>query len=67
MLKHFKSKTQLFNGAMLLVDTILLNAMMVQDLLSVKEFAATILVLKVIQSMGNFYLRSVTKESLDAK
>ena len=67
MIKHFKSRTQLFNGAMLLVDTILLQAMLIQDLLSVKEFAVTIIVLKVAQSMGNFYLRSITKESLDAK
>jgi len=65
--KHLKSRTQIFNGAMLLVDTILLNAMLVQDLLTVKQFAATIIVLKVVQSLGNFYLRSVTTEPLDAK
>jgi len=67
LMKHFKSKMQLFTGAMLAVDTVLLNAVLVQDLLSVKQYAASMIILRLVQSLGNFYLRSITTESLDDK
>jgi len=65
--KHFKSKMQLFNGAMLGVDTLLLNAVLIQDLLTVKEYAAGMIILRLVQTLGNFYLRSITTEALDDK
>lgn len=64
---HLKSKTQLFNGFMLTIDTLVANAAFGQDLLTVKQFAVIILVLKVTQTVGNFYLRSITTESLADK
>ncbi len=65
--KHFKSKTQVFGMVMASIDVLVANATFGQDLLTVKEFAATILVLKVVQTVGNFYLRSITTEPLADK
>lgn len=67
MVKHLKSKTQLFNGFMLIIDALVANAAFIQELMTVQEFAGAILSLKVIQSLGNFYLRSITKEPISAK
>jgi hypothetical protein len=65
--QHLKSKTQLFNGFMLTIDTLVANAAFGQELLTVKQFAIAILVLKVVQTVGNFYLRSVTTEAIEDK
>ena len=65
--QHLKSKTQLFNGFMLTIDTIVANAAFGQEFLTLKQFAITILVLKVVQTLGNFYLRSITTEALEDK
>jgi len=65
--QHLKSKTQLFQGFMLTIDVLVLNATFGQELLTVKQFAAVILVLKVVQTLGNFYLRSITTKSLAEK
>ena len=65
--QHLKSKTQLFQGFMLAIDALVLNATFGQDLLTVKQFAMTLLVLKVVQTVGNFYLRSITTEPLADK
>ena len=65
--QHLKSKTQLFNGFMLTIDTVVANAAFGQDFLTIKQFAITIMVLKVVQTMGNFYLRSITTEPIDVK
>jgi len=65
--QHLKSKTQLFQGFMLSIDVLVLNATFGQDLLTVKQFAVVILVLKVTQTLGNFYLRSITTKPLAEK
>lgn len=67
LIKHLKSRTQLFNGLMLTIDALVANAAFMQELMTIQEFASTILFLKVVQSLGNFYLRSITKEAISDK
>lgn len=67
MLQALKSKTIQFNTVMGLIDMLIANAALLQDLITVKEFAVTLLVLKSVQTVGNVYLRTITTESLDDK
>ena len=62
-----KSKTIQFNAVMGIVDMLIANAVFLQDLITIKQFAVTILVLKSVQTVGNLYLRSITTESLNDK
>jgi hypothetical protein len=65
--QQLKSKTIRFNMIMSAVDMMVLNAAFLQDLITVKQFAVTILVLKMAQTLGNVYFRNVTTEALDDK
>jgi len=67
MLQAFKSKTIQFNTVMGLIDMGVANAALLQDLLTVKEFAVAMLILKSVQTVGNIYLRTITTEPLSAK
>jgi len=68
MLKQqLKSKTIKFNLVMGSVDMLVLNAVYLQDLISVKQFAITILVLKMVQTLGNIYYRNITTEAISDK
>lgn len=66
-MKFLKSRTIRFNMIMSIIDVGVANAALIQDLLTVKEFAITMLTLKVLQSVGNVYYRSITTESLNDK
>jgi len=63
--QQLKSKTIRFNMVMGAVDMMIMNAVFLQDLITIKEFAVSILTLKMIQTTGNIYYRNVTKEALD--
>ena len=65
--QQLKSKTIKFNTIMGLLDMFILNAVFLQDLLTVKQFAVTILLLKSVQTVGNLYLRNVTTEAISDK
>jgi len=67
MLQSLKSKTIQFNAVMGVIDMFVANAALLQDLITVKEFAVTMLVLKSVQTVGNLYLRTITTEPLSAK
>lgn len=62
-----KSRTIRFNTIMGMLDMLIVNAAFLQDLLTVKQFAFTILALKLIQTVGNLYYRNVTTEAISAK
>ena len=65
--QQLKSKTVVFNSVMGLVDMAVANAALLQDLITVKEFAVTMLILKSVQTIGNIYLRNITTEAISAK
>ena len=65
--QQFKSKTIQFNTVMGLIDMAVANAALLQDLITVKQFAISMLVLKSIQTVGNIYLRNITTEAISDK
>lgn len=65
--QQLKSKTIRFNTVMGLIDMVAANAALLQDLITIKQFALTMLILKIVQTVGNMYLRNITTESIDAK
>ena len=60
MINQLKSRTIRFNTAMSVIDMLIVNAAFVGDLLTVKEFAVSMLVLKTLQTVGNVYYRNIT-------
>jgi len=62
-----KSKTIRFNAVMSVVDMAVANAALLQDLITIKQFALTMLILKTIQTVGNVYLRTITSEPVSEK
>lgn len=65
--QHLKSRTNKFNTVMALIDMLIINAAFVADLMTVKQFAFTIITLKVLQTVGNYYYRSITTEAIEDK
>lgn len=65
MKKPLKSKTIIFNMVMGAIDVIVINIQLLEQFMSVKEFAVVFLVLTSIHKVGNIYLRFLTKEALD--
>lgn len=65
--QQLRSKTIRFNTIMAIIDMMVANAALLQDLITVKQFAVTMLVLKTIQTVGNIYYRNVTTEPISAK
>lgn len=62
-----KSKTIMFNSVMGVVDMAVANAALLQDLMTIKQFAVTMLILKTAQTIVNIYLRTITTEALSEK
>jgi len=58
--QQLKSRTIRFNAAMGVIDMLVANAALLGNLLSDKQFAITLLVLKGVQVVGNIYLRNIT-------
>lgn len=65
--QQLKSKTIMFNAIMGAVDMLVANAALLQELITVKQFALTILILKFVQTVGNIYLRNITTEAIQDK
>lgn len=65
--QQLKSKTIQFNAAMGVIDMLIANAALLQDLITIKQFAVTMLILKSIQTVGNIYLRNITTEAIEDK
>lgn len=65
--QQLKSRTVRFNMAMGVIDVIVANAALLGDLLSDKQFAVTILILKSVQTVGNIYYRNVTTQPIKDK
>lgn len=65
--QQLKSKTIQFNAVMGVIDMMVANAALLQDLITVKQFAVSLLILKTIQTVGNMYLRNITTESISEK
>lgn len=65
--QQLKSRTIRFNAVMGAIDMLIANAAFLQDLITVKEFAISILVLKLIQTIGNVYYRNITTEAVEDK
>jgi len=65
--QQLKSKTIVFNSVMGLIDMAVANAALLQDFITVKEFAVSMLILKAIQTVGNIYLRNITTEAIADK
>lgn len=63
-MNQLKSRTIRFNLTMAAIDGLLANAVFLQDLITVKEFAVTMILLKIVQSVGNIYYRNVTTGSI---
>ena len=53
--QQLKSKTIQFNAVMGIIDMAVANAALLQDLITVKKFAFSMLELKAIQTNGNLY------------
>ena len=65
--QQLKSKTIQFNAIMGVIDMVIANAALLQDLITIKQFAVTMLILKTIQTVGNLYLRNITTEAIENK
>ena len=65
--QQLKSKTIQFNAVMGVIDMLVANAALLQDLITIKQFAVTMLILKSIQTVGNIYLRNITTEAISEK
>jgi len=65
--QQLKSKTIVFNSVMGLIDMGVANAALLQDLMTIKQFAVSMLILKSIQTVGNIYLRNITTEAISDK
>lgn len=65
--QQLKSKTIQFNAVMGIIDMVVANAALLQDLITVKQFAVSMLILKSVQTVGNIYLRNITTEAISAK
>jgi len=65
--QQLKSKTIKFNAVMGIIDMLIANAAFLQDLITLKQFALTILILKGVQTVGNLYLRNITTEAVGDK
>lgn len=65
--QQLKSKTVMFNAIMGAVDMLVANAALLQELITIKQFALTILILKFVQTVGNIYLRNITTEAISEK
>ena len=57
---QLKSRTIRFNMAMATVDVFVANAALLGDLMTAKQFAFTMLTLKMVQTLGNIYYRNKT-------
>ena len=67
MIQQLKSRTIRFNMYMSLVDLFVANAALLGDLLTLKQFALTMLILKTGQTVGNIYYRNITTEAIGDK
>lgn len=65
--QQLKSKTIKFNAVMGVIDMFVANAALLQDVITIKQFALTMLILKTIQTIGNIYLRNITTEAIEEK
>ena len=65
--QQLKSKTIQFNMVMGLIDMAVANAALLQDLITIKQFAVSMLILKAVQTVGNIYLRNITTEAISDK
>ena len=65
--QQLKSKTIQFNAVMGVIDMLVANAALLQDLITIKQFAVTILILKSVQTVGNIYLRNITTKAIGDK
>ena len=65
--QQLKSKTIKFNMVMGVLDVLVANATFLAELITIKEFAVTILILKSLQTVGNIYLRNITTEAIGDK
>ena len=65
--QQLKSKTIQFNAIMGVIDMVIANAALLQDLITIKQFAVTMLILKSVQTVGNLYLRNITTEAIENK
>jgi hypothetical protein len=59
-----QSKTIKFNILMGFIDAIVINAQLLEQLMTDKQFAVLFLVLSAIHKGGNVYLRFLTSESI---